>query len=207
MLGLNALSDGALALQTDDGPLLTDISAGWNGKVLPGPDLHLLSFLDDVASVMAIQVRPTNPPVLAGRGTALDLLERYEGLVAAENEEVDDLPGEVLAVGDYLVARSVYLPGDTRLLVMDRGDHVELACEGAAGFAGRDEFLNELRECTERFFLEMRSRTENVSSLAQHPGFVPAPELLRQGQQWQRRVEALLLRSVGEKFAPLVWPW
>jgi hypothetical protein len=84
---------------------------------------------------------------------------------------------------------------------------VELACEGAGGFAGRDEFLGELRQAAERFFGSMRHRAEAVSGLVQHPGYVPPAELLRQGQQWQRRIEALLKRSLGEKFAPLAWPW
>jgi hypothetical protein len=53
----------------------------------------------------------------------------------------------------------------------------------------------------------MRQRAEAVEPLARHPGFVPPTELARQGQQWQRRVEALLRRSAGDKFAPLVWPW
>ncbi len=76
VLGFNALSDGALALGGDDGPLLQDVSAGWLGKSLVGPDVHLLSFLDDVSSVLAIQVRAEPAPALLGEGSALELIQR-----------------------------------------------------------------------------------------------------------------------------------
>jgi hypothetical protein len=207
VLGFNALSDGAMELWQGGQRILHDYSAGWLGKALQGPDAHLLTFLDDLASVLAIQVRPTPVPNVLGPGSALDLLTRYDSLLAAEDEDLDDVPEELLSAGDFLVARSVYLPGDTRLLVLDRGERVELACEGVGAWASREDFLTELRSVAQRFFLEMRERSAQVNALEGHPGYVSPDELVRQGAQWQRRVEALLRRSTGEKFAPLAWPW
>ena len=62
---------------------------------------------------------PLPVPALLGTGSALAILERYERLVEAGEEELEDIPEHVLAAGDFLVARSVYLPGDCRLLVLD----------------------------------------------------------------------------------------
>lgn len=207
MLGFNALSDGAAVLREGEVSLLPDSSLGWPDKTLPGPDLHLLTLFDDLASVLAIQVKPQPMPELLGEGTAVELLERYEQLLQASDEELDDPPEEVLAAGDHLVARSVYLPGDTRLLVLDRQTYVELACEGNGIKVERSEFMAVVREAMERFFGIMRTRVELVTPLAGRQGYLPPQELARQGAQWQRRVEALMRRAAGEKFAPLAWPW
>jgi hypothetical protein len=207
MLGFNALSDGALCLAQENIPLLPDISLGWPEKQITGPDLHLLSLFDDLASVLAIQVRPQPLPHLLGDGSALEILARFEDLVAATDDEVDDPPQEVLAAGDHLVARSVYLPGDTRLLVLDREGRIDLACEGAGISAPREDFLELIAASAERFFGTMHGRVAEVLPLARREGYLPPSELARQGAQWQRRVEALLKRAAGEKFAPLAWPW
>ena len=207
MLGFNALSDGAAVLADANVKLLPDASLGWSEKKLAGPDVHLLTLFDDLASVLAIQVRAQPLPELLGDGTASEILARYESLVAATEDELDDPPDEVLAAGDHLVARSVYLPGDTRVLVLDRGSHVELACEGASMAVPRDEFLDVFRAAAERFFIAMRPRADLVIALQGRQGYLPPSELARQGAQWQRRVEALLRRAAGEKFAPLQWPW
>ena len=207
MLGFNALSDGAARLRTEASDLLPSDSLGWAGKTLAGPDVHLLTLFDDLGSVLAIQVRPQPMPEILGEGSALDILRRYDELLAASDDELDDPPDEVLAAGDHLVARSVYLPGDTRLLVLDRDGHIELACEGQELRLARGEFLEVVRLNAERFFAQMRERVEQVTPLEGRQGYLPPEELARQGVQWQRRVEALLRRSAGEKFAPLAWPW
>lgn len=207
MLGFNALSDGAALLAADAAALLPDGSMGWPEKKLQGPDLHLLTLFDDLASVLAIQVRPQPVPPLLGLGSALEMLTRYEALIQSSDDELDDPPEEVLAAGDHLVARSVYLPGDTRLLVLDRGATVELACEGQGIAVPRDALLGTLREALESFFVAMQRRVAEVAPLAGRPGYLPPAELARQGAQWQRRVEALMRRAGGEKFGPLQWPW
>ena len=207
MLGFNALSDGAAVLTDTAGKLLPDASLGWPEKKLAGPDVHLLTLFDDLASVLAIQVRAQPLPELLGGGSAAEILARYEAMVGATDDEMDDPPDEVLAAGDHLVARSVYLPGDTRVLVLDRGETVELACEDAAFSVPRAEFLDVVRGAAERFFLAMRPRADQVVALQGRQGYLPPSELARQGAQWQRRVEALLRRAAGEKFAPLQWPW
>jgi hypothetical protein len=207
MLGFNALSDGAALLTFDGAALLPDGSLGWPDKRLRGPDVHLLTFFDDLASVLAIQVRPQPVPELLGPGSALEVLSRYESLVAASDDELDDPPEEVLAAGDHLVARSVYLPGDTRLLVLDRGEAIELACEGQGFAVQRQQFLETIRLGLEGFFLAMQGRVDLVAPLAGRQGYLPPAELARQGAQWQRRIEALMRRAGGEKFAPLQWPW
>jgi hypothetical protein len=209
VLGFAALSDGAVSVAGPGGPLLPNASVGWPRKRLAAPDTHVLTFLDDLCSVLAIQTRPQPVPTLLGEGHAGALLDRLAALLAAEDDagDVEAMPEDVLAAGDYLVARSVYLPGDTRLLVLDRGEAIELACEGLEGAAPRGAFLEELRGLSERFFVQMTSRAESASQLQALPGALAPVEVARQGQQWQRRVEALLKRSVGEKFDPLVWAW
>lgn len=207
MLGFNAISDGALELRADADALLPNGSIGWPEKRVDGPDVHLLSFLDDLASVLAIQVRPVPMPELLGNGSAVELLARYYALVRASDEELEDPPEEVLAAGDHLVARSVYLPGDTRLLVLDRGGDIELASETVGAAVPRQAFTETILEAAERFFVQMHARANAAEVLAERPGYLPPEELLRQGAQWQRRIEALLRRFAGEKFAPLAWPW
>jgi len=207
MLGFNALSDGAVVLGDGKVALLPNGSLGWPEKRLRGPDVHLLTLFDDLASVLALQVRPSPVPALLGSGTAVELLARYDALLRATDDGHDDPPEEVLAAGDHLVARSVYLPGDTRVLVLDRGERIELACEGRGLQFERLGFTDALHEAAERFFVSMHRRAEAAESLGARPGYLPPAELCRQGAQWQRRIEALLRRFAGEKFAPLSWPW
>jgi hypothetical protein len=202
-LGLTALSDGAIAMTSNLFGLLPE-SRGWPQRQLQGSDVHLLTFFDDLVSVLAIQTRHVQVPEALGAGNASQILQRYESMLAAEDE---DVPEDVLAAGDFLVARSVYLPGDVRLLVLDRIEQFELACEDRGIDVPRQEFLDMCRSVLEHFFKEMRTRADSAESLSDLPGYQPPNELVRQGQQWQRRIEALLKRASGEKFAPMLWPW
>lgn len=206
LLGFHALSDGTFQLHGPSFPLLPS-GPGWAGRSLPGTDLHLLGLLDDLTSALAIQLRRPPIPELLGQGTAAEMLARYEAAVGAEGDEFDDVAQEVLLAGDFLVARSVYLPGDGRLLVVDRGETIEFACETHGAEAARGEFLFQLRAFADHFFLHMHARASELAAMGPLEKVMSPEQLALQGSQWQRRIEALLRRCIGQEFEQLTWPW
>ena len=95
---------------------------------------------------------------------------------------------------------------DTKAVGFKRQCQYRLAMLRAEAAESRADQLEAIR-ALEQFFQAMHQRVDLAPSLGDHPGAVALDDLRRQGQQWHRRLEALVRRSAGEKFARLAWPW